>query len=256
MSKLAEVAERLAETRRWLDQEASKLAARLDQLEKRAPIAIQTAHRLLDEQLKGLEETERMVQQWMSATADLAEASKSKPQPAPAVATPVAPLPKPPEMSKESLMEPFDPAEPLFEEQHQYVDKLERALQKIANEPPDPNADSATRLKAPAETAPAPDSRRPPDEQLSTLHLREEGGWLERALQTLANMPRPRGALGGNGTPSETDLLAQKAEEIIKRQKAESAAMLQKAEVSASKPQKAEDSSKQSPRKLGVVRVA
>jgi hypothetical protein len=261
MSKLAEVAERLAETRRWLDQEASRLAARLDQLEKRAPIAIQTAHRLLDEQLRGLDETERMVQQWMSATADLANAAKAKPQPAqaaaasPVVATPPKPLEKP----KESPPVPFDPAEPLFEEQHEYVEKLERALQTMANDPPEPHVDAAradavAHVKGPGETTPARDPRRVPTEQQSAAHLREEGG-LERALQTLANMPRPRVTPFGHGGASAPEL-PQKADEIFKPPKAEGAPKQQKAEGSESKPQKAEDASKQQPRKLGVVRVA
>jgi hypothetical protein len=257
MSKLAEVAERLAETRRWLDQEASRLAARLDQLEKRAPIAIQTAHRLLDEQLRGLDETERMVQQWMSATADLANAAKAKPQTGQATASPVAATPpKPLEKSKESPPVPFDPAEPLFEQQHEYVEKLERALQTMANDPPEPHVDAArpdavAHLKEPGETTPARDPRRLPNEQ-SAAHLREEGG-LERALQTLANMPRARVTQFGNGGASAPEL-PQKAEEIFKQPKADGAPKPQKAESSA--PQKTEDASKQPPRKLGVVRVA
>src|SRR5262245_38926306 len=110
MSKLAEVAERLAETRRWLDQEATRLAARLDQLERRAPQAIQAAHRLIDEQLRGLDETERMVQQWLSATAEPG-AGKSTPQPNRPAATPVAATsPTPVETRKESLAAARDPA--------------------------------------------------------------------------------------------------------------------------------------------------
>src|SRR5262245_17775949 len=229
MSKLAEVAERLAETRRWLDQEASRLAARLDQLERRAPIAIQTAHRLVDEQLKGLEETERMVQQWMSDIADLANAGKSAPRPHHAVASAVvATSPKPRETLKERPTAAVDPTRTLLDQQHEYVEKLERALQTMANEPPEPHVDAASRLTEPDESTPALDSDRVPDEQQSGVHRREEGSGLESALQTLANMPRPRLMPFGSVAPSATE----------------------------PEPQKDEDTSKQQPRKLGVVRVA
>ena len=86
MSNLAAVAERLAQTRRWLDQEADRLATRLDQLERRAPAAIQHAHRLLDEQQKDLEATEQMILQMVSASVSLEAAVGSNkaraPQPA------------------------------------------------------------------------------------------------------------------------------------------------------------------------------
>ena len=215
MSKLAEVAERLAETRRWLDQEASRLAARLDQLEKRAPKAIQTAHRLLDEQLRGLEETERMVQQWLSATAEPG-AGKGTPQ-----APHAAPPPKPLEPLKERPTAIPDAARTVVDEQHQYAEKLERALQRMANELPEPRVDAGGQLKEPAENSPAVDSRRLLDD-----HPRAEG--LESALQTLANMPRPRLMPFGSVAPPAAEPGAQKAE----------------------------DASDQQPRKLGVVRVA
>jgi hypothetical protein len=227
MSKLAEVAERLAETRRWLDQEASRLAARLDQLEKRAPIVIQTAHRLVDEQLRGLEETERMVQQWLSATAEPG-AGKATPQPHHSAASPVAATSaKPLETRRENLAAALDPARTVVDEQHQYVEKLERALQRMANEPPEPQVDAAARLKEPGDSAPALDSRRLLDEPPRAVPPREEGN-LETALQTLANMPRPRLMPFGSVVPPATE----------------------------PGPQEAEDASKQQPRKLGVVRVA
>lgn len=226
MSKLAEVAERLAETRRWLDQEASRLAARLDQLEKRAPIAIQTAHRLVDEQLRGLEETERMVQQWLNATAD-PSAAKGTPQPHPSASPVAATSPKPLETLKERPTATLDPARTVVDEQHQYVEKLERALQRMANELPEPHVDAAGRLKESGKSAPALDSRQLLDEQPSGVQPRGEGG-LESALQTLANMPRPRIMPFGSVAPPAAE----------------------------SGPQKAEDASDQQPRKLGVVRVA
>jgi len=228
MSKLAEVAERLAETRRWLDQEANRLAARLDQLERRAPKVIQAAHQLVDEQLKGLDETERMVQQWLSATADLENATRGKPQPAHASPSPVVSAPpKPLETAKESPPVPFDPAKPLFDEQHQYVEKLERALQTMANELPEPHIDAAGRLRESEESAPAHYAGGLLDEQQSGVQTRGEGG-LESALQTLANMPRPRLTPFGGVAPPAME----------------------------PRPQTSEDASKQQSRKLGVVRVA
>lgn len=228
MSKLAAVAERLAETRRWLDQEADRLAARLDQLEKRAPAAIQTAHRLLDEQQRGLEETERMVQQWLSATADLANAAKATPQHAAATPT----VPKPPK-PQESAAAPPDAVSVILDEQQKYVGKLERALQTLASAPPEPLAEAASQLKQPGEDGPALDSRQFLDEQQKTARPRDEGG-LERALQTLANMPRPRLTPFVSEAPTPVESALRVLDE----------------------PQKAEDASKQQPRKLGVVRVA
>ncbi|MBX9775918.1 MAG: hypothetical protein K2Y71_16180 [Xanthobacteraceae bacterium] len=225
MSKLAEVAERLAETRRWLDQEANRLAARLDQLERRAPKAIQTAHRLIDEQLRGLDETERMVQQWLSATAD-AGAGKATPQPSHPAASPVgAAPPTPVETRKESLAAARDPARTVLDEQHEYVEKLERALKTMANELPEPPVEAASRSAGPGESASALDSRRLLDEPSGEYRRAERG--LESALQTLANMPRPRLMPFGSATSTATEPEAQNAE----------------------------DTSQQS-RKLGVVRVA
>jgi len=225
MSRLAEVAERLAETRRWLDQEASRLAARLDQLEKRAPKAIQTAHRLIDDQLRGLEETERMVQQWLNATAELST-GKATSQPRHSATGPsVATSPKPLETPKDRPSAALDPARTLVDEQHQYVEKLERALQMMADELPEPDVDAAARLDAAAESAPAPDAQQLLDEQHE--HHREGVG-LESALQTLANMPRPRLMPFGSVAPPATE----------------------------PGPQKVDDASTQQPRKLGVIRVA
>ena len=228
MSKLAAVAERLAETRRWLDQEADRLAARLDQLERRAPAAIQTAHRLLDEQQRGLEETERMVQQWLSATADLANAAKGAPR-----TLLQARQYRSRQNPQESIAAAPDAVNVMLDEQQKYVGKLERALQTLASAPPEPLAEAASPLEQSGEDEPALDSRQLLDEQQKTVRPRDEGG-LERALQTLANMPRPR------LTPfvSEAPTPAESALRVL------------------DEPQKAEDASKQQPRKLGVVRVA
>lgn len=235
MSKLADVAERLAETRRWLDQEAERLAARLDQLEKRAPAAIQTAHRLLDEQLRGLEATERMVQQWMNATAELASAAKQTPQQGTTQHVSLSAVPASPK-PQENPAASLDLARAALNEQHEDVSKIERALQTLASAPPEPQAAAATAspLKQPGDGAPeAVDSRTLLDEQPRGVHHRDEGG-LERALQTLANMPRPRITPFGGEAPASVEPARRLLEE----------------------PQKADDVSKQQPRKLGVVRVA
>ena len=76
-------------------------------------------------------------------------------------------------------------------------------------------------------------SRQLLDEQQKTVRPRDEGG-LERALQTLANMPRPRLTPFVSEAPTPVELALRVLDE----------------------PQKAEDASKQQPRKLGVVRVA
>jgi hypothetical protein len=83
------------------------------------------------------------------------------------------------------------------------------------------------------EPEPALDSRQLLDEQQKTVRHRDEGG-LERALQTLANMPRPRLTPFVNEGPTPVESALRVLDE----------------------PQKAEDASKQQPRKLGVVRVA
>ena len=228
MSKLAAVAERLAETRRWLDQEADRLAARLDQLERRAPTTIQNMHRLVDEQLRGLDETERMVQQWLSATSELSSGGKHTPEHV--GASPVAPTsPRPPE----SLAATLGPARSVLDEQHQYVGQLERALQTMANELPEPSADAASQSKQSGGSAPVVDSRQLLDEPQRGVHRRDEGG-LESALQTLASMPRPRITPFGGKAPTAMEPAGRLPDE----------------------PQKAEDAAKQQPRKLGVARVA
>ena len=224
MSKLAEVAERLAETRRWLDQEADRLAARLDQLERRAPKAIQTAHRLIDEQLRGLDETERMVQQWLSATAEPG-AGKATPQPN-----------RPPRVPSERRRQsPWkrgrkasarDAARTVVDEQHQYVEKLERALQTMANELPEPHVDAASRLASPAKVRRR--STRVGFWTSSARSMRRAEGGLESALQTLANMPRPRLMPFGSEAPTATEPETAEGRGCVQQQ----------------------------PRKLGVVRVA
>ena len=95
MSKLAQVAERIAQTRRWLDQEADRLADRLDQIEKRAPAAFQNAHRILDEQQRDLDATEQMVQQWLSASAEVSGASNKSRAPQQAARSSTRAQPKP-----------------------------------------------------------------------------------------------------------------------------------------------------------------
>lgn len=246
MSKLAAVAERLAQTRRWLDQEADRLAARLDQLEKRAPAAIQTAHRILDEQLRDLDATEQMVQQWLSATAEVSGASgKSR---TPQAGT--SPLARPqPKQSNESVASTFEPARRLLDEQQKDVGKLERALQTLASELPEPQPDGAgqpTRAQSKPSNggAPAPlNFRQLLDEQPSDEQHKDEGG-LERALQTLATKLQgpPQSAAAGQLNRARLHQSNDEALEAARRLLDE--------------PQKGEDGIKQPARKLGVVRVA
>jgi hypothetical protein len=184
-------------------------------------------HRLVDEQLRGLDETERMVQQWLSATSELSSGGKHTPEHV--GASPVAPTsPKPLKTLKElPTATTLDPARTVVDEQHRYVDKLERALQKMANELPEPHVDAASRLKESGESEPVVDSRQLLDEPQRGVHRRDEGG-LESALQTLASMPRPRLMPFSSVAPPSME----------------------------PESQQAEDASKQQPRKLGVARVA
>jgi hypothetical protein len=167
-----------------------------------------------------------MVQQWLSATADLG-ATKATPQPHHTAASSVtATPPKPLETPKERPAAIAEPTRAVVDEQHQYVEKLERALQRMADELPAPQVDAASRSKEPAESVPDVDSRRLLEEPAKGVHPREEGG-LETALQTLANMPRPRLMPFGAAAPPATEPGLEKAEDAAKQ-----------------------------PRKLGVVRVA
>src|SRR5262245_25332012 len=67
MGKLTAVLERIAQTKQRLDEEAERLAARLDRLERGAPVIIRQAHRLLDDQLRELDATAQLIEQWTSA---------------------------------------------------------------------------------------------------------------------------------------------------------------------------------------------
>jgi len=243
MSKLAAVAERLAQTRRWLDQEADRIAARLDQLEKRAPAAIQNAHRILDEQQRDLDATEQMVQQWLSASAEVSGASKPR-APQQAGTNPSARAqPKP---SSEGAPAQLDPAHRFLDEQQKDVGRLERALQTLATETPEPQtavASQPPRAQAkPSNDAAAAalDSRLLLDEQ-----QKDEGG-LERALQTLANKlqaPQPAGASApARPWPKQPNEAAPAPLDAQRRLLDE--------------PQKSDDATKPAARKLGVVRVA
>src|SRR5262245_17975926 len=234
MSKLAAVAERIAQTRRWLDQEADRLAARLDQIEKRAPAAIQNAHRLLDGQQRDLDAIEQMVQQWLSATADAS--SKLRTAQHAAVPPGRAQFKQPTDAPAS-----FDPAHYLLDEQQKEVGRLERALQTLATDAPEPDVATASEPVAAQhaarhEAAASVDSRR----LLGEEH-KDEGG-LERALQTLANRmaPQPPSQQPANaGQPAAAHPQARPR-------------LTQASEAMAV----AEDAAKQQPRKLGVVRVA
>jgi hypothetical protein len=221
MSRLAAVAERLAQTRRWLDQEADRLAARLDQLEKRAPAAIQTAHRILDEHQRELDATEMMVQQWLNATADLSAAAGKRPLPQAGAGAPGRSPPK----VQESVSAPVEPVRRALDDQQKDVGKLERALQTLASALPEPPIEAAGQSAQPQarqSVDAALDSRLLLDEQQKHDH-RDEGG-LERALQTLASKQNASAAQSARPRPAAVIAEAPGAD--------------------------------QQPRKLGVVRVA
>ena len=226
MSKLAAVAERLAQTRRWLDQEADRIAARLDQLEKRAPAAIQNAHRILDEQQRDLDATEQMVQQWLSATADLSAASK--PRAAQHAGTSPLTRTQPRQADDPAPGQP-EPAHHFLDEQQKDVGRLERALQTLATEVPErrPPASASRLVRSLSRPTMRRPRRRSNSRRLLDDQQKDEGG-LERALQTLANKlqaPQPAGA-SPPARPRLLDELQQKSDD------------------------------KPAARKLGVVRVA
>lgn len=167
-----------------------------------------------------------MVQQWLSATAELGAVKGPQPHHATASRA-TATSSTLPETQKERVAATLDPAKVVVDEQHHYVEKLERALQVMASESPEPQAEAANRPNETAESAPPVDSRQLLDEQQVDVHAREGSG-LESALQTLAKMPRPRLMPFGNAAPPPAE----------------------------PGPQKAEDAPKEQPRKLGVIRVA
>ena len=244
MSKLAAVAERLAQTRRWLDQEADRLAARLDQLERRAPAAIQHAHRILDEQQKDLEATEQMIQQMVNASVSLEAAAGSNKARAPQPAGP-SQLPRVQPKQSNDAPAPLEPVHRLSEQQKD-IGRLERTLQTLATEVPEPQnvapkqPEHAQPRQPNAAASAAIDSRRFLEEQ-----HKDEGG-LERALQTLANKlqgpqpagasapPRPRFNQSNDDAPAAIDAARRVLDEAPR----------------------SEDANKPAARKLGVVRVA
>lgn len=64
MSKLQAVADRIKDTKKRLDDEADKLALRLDKIEKDAPAAFDRGHKFLDAQqqdVAGIEATLRQL---------------------------------------------------------------------------------------------------------------------------------------------------------------------------------------------------
>jgi hypothetical protein len=242
MSKLAAVAERLAQTRRWLDQEADRLAARLDQLERRAPAAIQNAHRILDEQQRELDATEQMVAQWLSASADVAGGANKPRASAPQQAG--SPLPRPQARPADGASGQLDPAHRFLDEQQKDVGRLERALQTLATDLAEPQAPAATQPppaqpKPAGDAASAHDSRRLLDDQ-----HKDEGG-LERALQSLANKAQP--PQPASAPPA--------ARSWLKPSDA-APAPVDAARRLLDEPQKGDDATKPAARKLGVVRVA
>lgn len=182
MSKLTAVVERVAQTKRWLDQEADRLAARLDQLEKRAPAVILNAHRVLDDQQKGLDATEKLIQQWVSLASELSTGPDKPRASQPAGTSQLSGAQH--RQSNEDVSARLEPVRRLVDEQHKDVNRLERALQVLAGELPEQDAGADQALasqprQSNASAMPAP-ARSLEDEH------KDEGG-LERALQTLAN---------------------------------------------------------------------
>jgi hypothetical protein len=246
MSKLAQVAERIAQTRRWIEQEADRLAARLDQIEKRAPAAFQNAHRILDEQQRDLDATEQMVQQWLSASAEVSGTSNKSRVPQQAASASVRAQPKP----NDGAAAPLDPVHRFLDEQQKDVGRLERALQTLATDAPEPQAAAASQPpraqpKASNDASASLDSRR----LLDDPH-KDEGG-LERALQSLANKLAPQPAAAASHQPAAASPLARP-----RLTQTSDATPPDSARRSLDEPQKGEDATPQPPRKLGVVRVA
>jgi hypothetical protein len=239
MSKLAQVAERIAQTRRWLEQEADRLAARLDQIEKRAPAALQNAHRILDEQQRDLDATEQMVQQWLSASAEASGMSNKSRAPQQATSASTRAQPKP----NDGASAPLDPVHRFLDEQQKGVGRLERALQTLAPEPPTAGASQPAQPK-PSSDGAALDSRRLLDDQ------HKDEGSLERALQSLANKLAPQPA-AASPQPAASPLARPRL-----TQTSDALAPPDSARRSSDEPQKGEDATTQPPRKLGVVRVA
>src|SRR5262245_40708937 len=136
MSKLTAVIERVAHTKRWLDQEADRLAARLDQLEKRAPTVILNAHRILDDQQKGLDATEKLIQQWVSLASELSTGPDKPRASQQAGTSQLSGLQH--RQSNDAVPPGLEPVRRLVDEQHKDVGRLERALQVLAGELPEP----------------------------------------------------------------------------------------------------------------------
>jgi hypothetical protein len=245
MSKLAAVAERIARTKRWLDQEVDRLAARLDQFEQRAPVVFQDAHRILDEHQRDLETAEELMRQWV--TPPQATARPAKPRtPQQANGSPPRGQPRPPGEGVPVLL---GAAHQLFNEQQKNVERLERALQTLTSEVPEPPAASAgaaaraqpQQKSADDDRSVAPDAHRLMDE----AQYKDEVG-LERALQTLATkMQAPEQP----GTPS----LLTRAR--IKPSSAEPPTLAEPPASALEEAQQGQDDGKLAARKPGVVRV-
>jgi hypothetical protein len=130
------------------------------------------------------------------------------------------------------------------------VGRLERALQTLATDAPEPQAAAASQPpraqpKASIDAPASLDSRRLLDDQ-----PKDEGS-LERALQSLANKLAPQPAAASHqsaaASPPARPRLTQTSDGL---------ALPDSARRSLDEPQKGEDATVQPPRKLGVVRVA
>jgi hypothetical protein len=184
MSKLTAVIERVAHTKRWLDQEADRLAARLDQLEKRAPAVILNAHRILDDQQKGLDATEKLIQQWVSLASELSTGPEKPRVSQHAGASQSSGTQH--RQSNDGVPAGLEPVRRLVDEQHKDVGRLERALQVLAGELPEPQ-DAGADQGLPAQPRQSNASAMPDPARPSLEDEHKDEGGLERALQTLAN---------------------------------------------------------------------
>lgn len=88
VGKLSAIAERIRDTKKRLDDEADKLATRLDDIDHAAPKAFDRGHRFLDSQESEVNEIEETLRQLSNLPLDELPASPG--------ASPVAPVTTPP----------------------------------------------------------------------------------------------------------------------------------------------------------------
>jgi hypothetical protein len=131
MGKLTAVLERITQTKQRLDEEADRLAVRLDRLERDAPVIIQQAHRILNDQLRELDATAQLIERWANAL-DVADSLHGYRSPSPS-REPAAP---PYQYQAPTYGEPPEDefVRGVVEEPPKDPARIERALQTMANE--------------------------------------------------------------------------------------------------------------------------